>query len=436
MNRTFTILALAAASMLTISDANAITQEEFLNGEYPMRVSPPNDGDPINSLTTVNIYPNSKCGGAYILDNELKPQLQGPEELDILGTARIDDFMGFIQFRFEEQTTPGEYTLTVPEGLFVASLTPDAVEPTPNPELTFTYVIEAPTPIPPNPLLNWTADPAPGSTVTNINNNISITFPDVEWVNLVCIACVSVTDGTNTWAMYDWAYGVDEYGDEDRHTCVLNFKNYVDMPGEYTIVFEPETFKTFSQGHLFYNPYMSVKYKVGEVPTDIITLDNHATEPDAGSTVHNFNKILVKFPQSNAPEQGIESGNTDPAEIFIQNDRTLQVFYCSDAIILDDKETAELRFPKITENGNYTLQVPAGVWQIIDSTPLVTSPAFRVPYVLDYIAGAEMTEAEATVVGDVYDMTGRKVLDGATEADVKKLAPGAYIHAGRKVIVK
>ena len=154
------------------------------------------------------------------------------------------------------------------------------------------------------------------------------------------------------------------------------------------------------------------------------------TDPANGSTVKSLKTIVLTFTKNNdcAPSFNVQpqlldaNGQKvcDATADFGDDYNVLNV--CK--ITLDEEVTAP---------GTYTLDIPAGVF-ILDNED---SPAMQFTYTVDPqtgISGVESDGAAAKV--DVYTISGVRVLNNATNAELNKLGRGVYIVNGKKVVKK
>lgn len=74
-----------------------------------------------------------------------------------------------VMLSYEETTTPGEYTLTIPAGALTLTVDEETVE---VPELTFNYSIVAPL------VLSWTIDPEEAENLESLSNHFALNFVD------------------------------------------------------------------------------------------------------------------------------------------------------------------------------------------------------------------------------------------------------------------
>ena len=74
-----------------------------------------------------------------------------------------------VMLSYEESTTPGEYTLTIPAGSLTLTVDEETVE---VPELTFNYSIVAPL------VLSWTIDPEEAENLESLGNHFALNFVD------------------------------------------------------------------------------------------------------------------------------------------------------------------------------------------------------------------------------------------------------------------
>lgn len=440
---------LLAAALLGFAGAvvpfegNAITQEEYLGGELPLKITPGN-GETVNEIRWVTINP-SRNGNLDLSDPSLRGTLEGPNiTRDV--APKYDEFSQFINFTFDPVvTTPGEYTFTIPAGLFCAHREVNG-EWEENPEIVFHYTVEAPIPVPPNPLLKIETIPAAGSTVANLNE-LTVFFPDTDeagaelvWLNGPTM--VKVVDGKEVeeWNVLRWVYGETD-GKLDKRKTVITFSRLIDQPGDYVFKIPAESWRctwwvdsenTKKGGGYHYNQDFSCKFTIGTLPKDLVTLDVYECTPAAGSTVGSLSTVKIRFPQCNAPSQGVDAANTDYTEISMYNVVTNEAFYCYDCVYDDDKESLTLYFPDIRWDGQYKLRVPKGVWAIAGSDPEIVNPGFNVPYTLERGTDVEFTLGEER--GDVLDLSGRVMMRDAVEADLMTLDKGIYIWNGKKIV--
>lgn len=460
------ILALCAS---TAQAANVISEEEWA---AMLTVSP--NPSTIQENLPAKMYLQPKSGYEFILISGAgEPTLTLPDKSEVDGMFDKDDpiaeLTGRIAIVFASSfTESGEYILTLPEGR-VKVTDKYGEEIGVNPVYDVVFTVKEPKVIE-NPLVNPVFIPASGSTVANICNNLSITFPSAEigWTlacfSSVCLelVCVEGEAEGDSWVINDWHWYENEDGSYDRTRCVFEFKRMIATPGKYELRIKSYAFKTFVEGVELYNvtPFVG-EFTIGAIGNDEITLDSYrAVDPSNDTPVSSLRVLHIEFPNCAAPEFGLEEGDKmlppegpgicslpaliSPEEsiytnVSISQNATNNVRFAESWKIMADRKTIEVVFNNpFTEDGLYTLTIPQGMLRIKNTSPAVyNSAALPLTYELKYDPNAIDTPACATVVvAPVYDLNGNKVLELATEADLKNLPAGIYIFNSRKFVVK
>lgn len=470
MIKRFTLIlsAILALVATTAKAENILTEEEW---RAAISVSP--NPDQIQEELTAKMYLAPKEGYDLTLTSGAgEPSLTLPDKSEVDGMFDKDDFVanitGRIAIRFASgYTASGEYILTIPEGR--VKVTKGGEEIGVNPVYDVVFTVKEPKVVE-NPLVNPVFIPASGSTVANICNNISITFPNAEigWT-LACfssecleLVCVEGEAAGDSWAINEWHWYENEDGSYDRTRCVFNFKRMIATPGKYELRIKSYAFKTFVEDVELYNvtPFVG-EFTIGAIGNDEITLDSYrAVDPSNDAPVSSLRVLHIEFPNCAAPDFGLEEGDKmlppegpeicslpaliSPQEsiytnVSISQNATNSVRFAASWKIMADRKTIEVVFNNpFTEDGLYTLTIPQGMLRIKNTSPAVyNTAALPLTYELKYDPNAIDTPACATVVvAPVYDLNGNKVLELATEADLKNLPAGIYIFNSRKFVVK
>lgn len=476
MIKKFTAFLCAVMAMIPIVANGAVLSEE----EWAKMVTFSPNPTVRNEVLPKKIYIGAASGYSieYVSSTNGEPTLTLPDNTVVNGLFSPNDFIaeltGRILMEFsQEYDQPGTYTLTIPAGKI--KVVKGDNEMGTNPEYKVTYDIQEPKVIV-NTLVDPVFIPASGSTVASISGNLSITFPKAEpgWTlacySGVCIEleCVEGEDEGDAWTVYGWDWYVDDNGVPDRNRCVLNFKNVITTPGKYELRFAKSVFKTFIDGEEIYNPEPFVAvFTVGEIGDEEITLDNFkAVDPSNEEPVKSLGVLHVEFPNCGAPEYGLEKGDRfqepgvcgapEPAEatddepeaptiytnIYLYRKEDAAVRFADSWSILPDGKTIEVITKQpFTQDGEYSLHIPAGMLKVKDYTPATYNTGeipinYTLKYdpnIVDVIDGVSVVKV---ILAPVYDLNGNKVLDLATEADLQTLPADIYIFNSRKIVVK
>ncbi len=474
MKRLFTIAAIACMAVAPVFSAVTLTEEEW---KSYCNISP---NPELTTLTEIG--PTFKVAARSTKNYLSRGTSTVEATLDLPnGEAReglvtqedMDVFTGRVSINFGESfDMAGKYVLTIPEGTIKLKDNYDEVVGV-NPELTYVYnIIGAQEPLF-NPLEKFELTPASGSTVGQIYKNLGIVFPDVTedvefhraWVTGVTL---TGPDGEQ-WNNYQFIIPsatveknnigtpTTDEDDDDGDICVtppategdpsVNATNFyffspIEEPGEYTLKIEKGTFRCVVPDPSsptgvsdVYNSEIIAKYTIGEIGDDEVTLAKVVTEPSNEETINNFNQITLIFPNSNAPEQGIEKGKTSWTEIYLRCENDSRRYDCKNSKIADDFGSVTLSFHNVTTDGEYTLIVPEGVWKLRDCFPSEYNSPMEIPFHLNFLSNSvEGIDTEAEYA-PVYDLNGTLILDNSTVDDLRSLPAGLYIRAGQRILL-
>lgn len=311
-----------------------------------------------------------------------------------------------------ENTTRGNWVLSIPEGNF--ELTMDDGSVIKNPDIMITYTI-------PNILggVMPTIDPAPGD-ISYFPGEIIIQLPEGQSVNFVgpggsYIYTVD-EDGNRGDSIARYQGSKDPWDDSVVILTNINRKDGVGLdvkavPGNYVLVTAESLYSI--KGNKSNQSSMEFEYTVvGKEADAVIT-------PDPNEIHESIKEIAISFPNA----ENVSLDSTTAA--WFASPMSSYIFYPS---VNTETKTFYYRTEvACTVPGNYVLQVPANAFNV-DGEYISQMPKFKI--------GKE-DSVQSVVLPDIFNIVsidGRLVKRNATNLD--NLDKGIYIVAGKKVLIK
>lgn len=338
--------------------------------------------------------------------------------LDTMYPSRTDvKFVYTIDFgdnaeRVAALSVPGQYTITVPAGMFLLDSTesdPDLFVPGNSPEFSqIAYLVDSEPEV--------TYELLPNSELSQVSlRSFDITFANVTNVELNEGAEAYLMDTQTNVTVLN--VGVNEFG-----TVTLDAAESVTAPGTYTLhVSKGAVILTTTEGETIESPVIEAVYTVVSVDDQV----EFATVPASGSTVKSFTGMMVTFPGA-AAVTNMMAFSLDA----VSEGRTVQMWddFSGEGNTFINYLNADAE--EVTEASVWTVTIPAGAY-------LVDGKNFQgavITFTVDpnYV-GVEGIETEDTVT--VFNLQGIRLLDGADKAALRTLAPGLYIVNGKKVAI-
>lgn len=227
--------------------------------------------------------------------------------------------------------------------------------------------------------------------------------------------------------------GVDEFGQpiySEITSVVFSVAPAITEEGDYMLYIPANYFTIGSQFDVHGNAAAEIEYTIGGsvTPGDGVEL---TVSPAAGE-VAALTRIDFLAP-------GIEDAFIDyENKIAITNAEGAEVYAITgaeiDAYAFDMMTWTFNGYyiePKITEQGVYTLSVPAGMFIFGDDLSAALTAVYTVG-----ISSVSSVMVETADTYNVYTISGVCVLSTADAADLSTLRPGLYIINGKKVLVK
>lgn len=352
--------------------------------------------EPGTSITITNpdgevcttMYPgNNGGGGSYIIDFGDNPNI----------VAKL--------------SVVGEYTITVPERMFLFNDNDDNKTYAPGNSIALTHVAEIEVA---GATFAYTLNPDPEKKVNEIRD-IEIHFDNATGVALTENAYATITTPDNR--IIEGNLFVDEMGNG-----LVMFTEPLNVNGSYTFFVTEGSFScTYADGTVIENGDINVTYTVDTTPAPSIEF---VTDPAEGATVSEFSKFTITFP-----------GN----KVCISQ---------TGCITLSCGDKAYNMWDDFSNFGTNVISflIEDGV-VITEGTCIVTIPENSITVDDANFAGATITfnvgngqtaveGIDAETLFTVYSLQGVRLLDGADAAAVKALAPGLYIINGKKTVIR
>ena len=264
-------------------------------------------------------------------------------------------------------TTPGSYTLIVPEGAFYDYMTDDDL-----PECKFLYTIKESEQPPVEEPENVTAVPADGTTVTELTE-VTVTYDDFDVIYLRSTPQIDVTDASGA---------VVASGTLDRATLQANavkvvFDNAVTANGEYTVTI-PKNVVLLGEDDQRFARTVTLKYTVKgiEIPP---LFENKGVIIDPGQGLASY---LESFTLTFTEVQLPDINYTKKIELIDQATNTVVATGKASTGAVINQLLIDLDHP-VTDAGTYVLTCPEGTFYNGGSWEEEDLPEFKFLYVLD-----------------------------------------------------
>lgn len=204
----------------------------------------------------------------------------------------------------------------------------------------------------------------------------------------------------------------DMFGAEKPYNTI-NIKVYaLDKSGYPAISDEPGAFGSFTHN-----------YSYVQLPEAPATTEDFNVSPEEGNVLK-----LSTFEISSAIGQAIIVDETKMP--VLRNAEDLEI--ALKATVAEGESVKLEVVDELTGNGSYTLTIPEGFVKFVGTEGSFVNAARTLVYLLtNSESGIENMGSDETA--DVISLQGHLVLKGASKEDLRKLAPGLYIVAGRKV---
>ncbi|MBR2380732.1 MAG: hypothetical protein IKA86_07070 [Paraprevotella sp.] len=409
------------------------TAEELVVNTVPTTVTPA-DGTTLESLTAVKATFAHAFDMSNNLENEM-PYVKDAEDNTIQTLRWVDinmvDNYTAIEFAIPETiSTPGTYTVVVPEG--VVLLMDDSYNTIGyNSKIEVTYIV--------------TGEVAPVvydfvPTSTNPENNgegtglsiFSMMFNDYVNIDYNQNSTINILDQegnvaiTGTLAPNWMSRGMG-----------LNL-NFDQILPEGTFTF------TIPQGLFGNNVWVESGYTTGNANPELtFTFTNHelvvvttptSVIPENGTTLDEL--VSVKATFAHAFDLSYELDNEMPY-VKDADGNTIQTLRWADINMVDNYTAIEFAIPEtISTTGTYTVVIPEGIVVLMDDSynTIGYNTDFEVTYTVrgTGISGIFAEEGNVTV----YTINGVKVIDNKPASELKNLKKGMYIINGKTVVIK
>ena len=237
-----------------------------------------------------------------------------------------------------------------------------------------------------------------------------------------------------TTATIDWPISWD-----DETHLIITLATPVSDAGNYRVVIPRGLFgdtewggSNFTRGHA--NEGFALYYTVGNGSGGEVEETPAEMSPADGSTVSSLKDFTITFTEENLASYDDEWAG----RIQLLDAAGNEVAY-SDVSRMDFAEAWNaLVFSldhEVTEEGTYTLLIPAGAFILGDYGERACSE-LRFTYTIVKTDGIENVFAGGVQHADVYSSDGRLVLKNADAAALRQLPAGIYVAGGKKFILK
>ena len=376
----------------------------------------PADGASVPSLKTFTVTYSEVLGEQLIANPEIT-LTDGTNTLTGASVEKTAAGNGFTVTFADEITATGDYTLSIPEGIFGATsgdFTTTAI--------SASYKIEE------NPFNKYTFDPADGSTITYEKYiDITVNFPEIgddelasrnghEWSE------ITLSNGTETYRPYNGS----------PLSSFKGFKAMFNLPetmtaGTYTLTV-PSGFYT-SKSKVTTPEITGTFTFTEQAPNPLAT---YSFIPNPDESVTTLSEVKVLFPAV-LPEEEItvEEGWLEYITLYKEEpeESIPAISYTQEATT--EGKVVTFKFEKAATTGTYYFGIPARALNLGDFT---NDEDITATYTVDSTSVEAIGIENGTA--DVYDMTGRTVLRAADADALRTLDGGLYIINGKKVIVR
>lgn len=381
----------------------------------------PADGNTVESLEAIhltfgeNVVVNSNVTNPVVAVASDGTTYTGTVYVDPLDTKSV-----YVEFD-PAITTDGTYTITIAEGVIGNSEyeTSGYTSGNCNPALTYSYTVGE-TEIPAEYAV--TADPADGSTVESLSK-IKLTWEKQEYANdsynngdieVKNAAGEVVTTCTTDYV--DWSI---------TNALYLTLKSEITTAGTYTVSIPAARFNFGELGDTD-APAYTLTYTIGGT----VKNEGLVADPADGSTVESLTEIKLTWTNAEEAEDTYES--TLPITV---TNAAGEVVTRGECYIYDGDDANVLHlvfYDEVTEEGTYTVTIPAGR-MLLDGT---AAPAYSLTYTVGDPTGIGSVITDENGRYNVYSISGVQVKSADSKSALKTLKPGLYIINGKKIVVR
>lgn len=397
-------------------NANWTVVESGAVNPYLTYTLAPSDGASVPSLKTFTVTYTEALGEQLIANPEIT-LTDGTNTLTAASVEKTAAGNGFTATFADEITASGDYTLSIPEGIFG-----DASGDFTTTAITASYKIEE------NPFNKYSFDPADGSTIAYEKYiDIIVNFTETGGDELA-------SRGDHSWSEITLSNGTETYRAYNG-SPLDNFKGFKAM---FNL---PETMSvgtyTFTVPSGFYTSDNDVKTPeitgtftfTEQAPNPLAT---YSFIPNPDESVATLSEVKVLFP-SVLPDEEITVEEGWLGEITLYKEEPEEIIpaisYTQEAT--EGGKVVTFTFEKAATNGTYYFGIPAHALNLGDFT---NEENIMATYTVDPTSVEAIGIENGTA--DVYDMTGRTVLRAADADALRTLDGGLYIINGKKVIVR
>ncbi len=315
----------------------------------------------------------------------------------------------------------GKYTLSIPEGFFIAEFVEGQIIEAPS--MTLEYTIEGG-----KSSFEQKTTLSPAAGAYQLFPTVTVTYEGAEAIQIAEGATVSMDMSSKQNAL---TFDVTAEGNKLILTPKNDFNDYVSPYTVYRINIPAGLFKLVYPGNnVLDNDALTIdQYKINPLPIATIS-------PAPGSTVKELTTLTIetKIAISKKPDAltKIRVYNV------VDGERGTEVAQFGSFVITDDttdKCTITATINKELGEGEYEVAIPSGFYQAKISGQAMNSPVMALRYTISVNTSVEsLIEENANVT--VYTLTGVRVLDNAEPAALNTLAKGLYIVNGKKVVIR
>lgn len=397
-------------------NANWTVVESGAVNPYLTYTLAPSDGASVPSLKTFTVTYTEALGEQLIANPEIT-LTDGTNTLTAASVEKTVAGNGFTATFADEITASGDYTLSIPEGIFG-----DASGDFTTTAITASYKIEE------NPFNKYTFDPADGSTIAYEKYiDIIVNFTETGGDELA-------SRGDHSWSEITLSNGTETYRAYNG-SPLDNFKGFKAMfnlpetmsVGTYTFTV-PSGFYTSDNG--VKTPEITGTFTFTEQAPNPLATYSFIPNPD--ESVATLSEVKVLFPSVLPDEEiTVEEGWLEYITLYREEpeDEIPAISYTQEAT--EGGKVVTFTFEKAATNGTYYFGIPARALNLGDFT---NEENIMATYTVDPTSVEAIGIENGTA--DVYDMTGRTVLRAADADALRTLDGGLYIINGKKVIVR
>lgn len=272
---------------------------------------------------------------------------------------------------------------------------------------------------PVTPKVTWTADPAPGMYVDELQQ-FSITFDgatgtelnydaEMDWIK-------ATVNGETTTSPNSGYYG---------NPVWFSYRNPITTPGEYCLHLDAGLLNiTYPDGSVVPSPEINYTLNIiGQTPgLDI----NWTTIPASGETVSRLVDIVVEFTNTLSAELNPDA---EPITAWLGYEMLTAPTPLDEAPLVLQFATP------VTQNGDYEVIIPEGFWNLTTDEDTV-QPSPEVYFEITVDDGVGVAKLMDNTTADVFTPSGVCVARNASAAQIKALPAGIYLSQGRKFVVR